>query len=81
MHLLATFSTKGYDAWKADFDAHAERRDQAGLNLLQLWRNVDDSTRVTGLFEVADRKRAEDWLTAERALSGTAVEAHFLRVA
>lgn len=80
MHLLATLTTPSYDTWKTAFDAHAEDRDQSGLNLLQLWRGVDDPNTVTALFEVADRKRAEAWLHRQSAL-GSTVTGQFLRVA
>ena len=43
MHLIATFSTNGFDAWKADYDAHSETRDAAGLTMLQMWRDADDT--------------------------------------
>ncbi len=78
MHLLTTLTTSGYDAWKAAFDAHAEDRGQSGLTLLQLWRGADAPDTVTALFEVADRKRAEDWVKRQSAL-GPAVAARFLR--
>ncbi len=80
MHLLATIATSGYDAWKTDFDAHAEDRGQSGLTLLQLWRGADDCDTVTALFEVADRPRAEAWVKRQSAL-GPTVTAQFLRTA
>ncbi len=80
MHLLATITTSGYDAWKADFDAHAEDRGQSGLTLLQLWRSADNPDTVTALFEVADRPRAEAWVKRQSAL-GPAVTAQFMRTA
>ena len=81
MHLLATFATQGYAPWKTAFDAHREARDRAGLTLLQLWRHADAPDTVTALFEVADRRRAEGWLSAEAALHGGTPEAHFLKTA
>jgi hypothetical protein len=78
MHLLATITTSGYDAWKTGFDAHAEDRGQSGLNLLQLWHDADAPARVVALFEVADRPRAEAWVKRQSALHGP-VSAQFLR--
>jgi hypothetical protein len=80
MHLLATFTPPDYTAWKADFDAHWEARDQAGLTLLQLWRGADDTSRVVALFEVADRPRAQAWLDRQSALHG-GIAAQFVRTA
>jgi hypothetical protein len=80
MQLIATFATDDYTAWKADFDAHAEDRANAGLALMQLWRDADDTTRAVGLFEVRDRARAQEWLKVQQAL-GRGVTAQFVRTA
>jgi len=37
---------------KRVFDSHAETHRAAGLNLLHLWRSVDDPSNVFFLFEV-----------------------------
>ena len=58
MNLLTHHIPADYTAWKADFDAHSETRMQAGLTLMQLWRDAD-GTGVTALFEVNDRKKAK----------------------
>lgn len=78
MHLLTQIDTKGFDAWKSDFDDAAEIRMQAGLTLLQMWRGADLPHQVTCLFEVNDRDKAQDWLARETGF-GQAVTAHFLR--
>ena len=80
MHLIVTFSTGGFDAWKADYDAHAETRDAAGLTMLQMWRDADDMDRAVVLFEVSDRKRAEAWLHEQAALKG-GVSGQFVKTA
>lgn len=80
MQLIARFSPPSYDAWKSDFDAHAEDRDQSGLTLLQLWRSADSPAGAVALFEVHDRKAAQGWLDRQAALHG-AVEAEFVRTA
>lgn len=80
MQLILTFATAGFDAWKTDYDAHAETRDNAGLTMLQMWRDADDPDRVVVLFEVSDRARAEAWLHQQTALKG-AGGAQFLKTA
>ena len=80
MQLIVTFDTTGFDAWKADYDAHSETRNNAGLTMMQMWRDADDSNRAVVLFEVSDRKRAEDWLRQQKALKGGA-SAQFLKTA
>ncbi len=81
MHLLATLTTApDYDSWKAVFDAHGEDRDQSGLTLLQLWRDLDAPAIAVALFEVHDRAAAEGWVSRQTALHGP-VEARFVRTA
>ncbi len=80
MQLIVTFDTAGFDAWKSDFDDRAEARGQAGLTMLQMWRDADDTSCAVILFEVSDRKRAEEWVRTESALH-TPVAARFLRTA
>ena len=79
MHLLLHLALAAYDPWKAAFDADAETRMQAGLTLLQLWRDADGGG-VTALFEVNDRKKAEDWIARESA-TGPALDARFMKTA
>ena len=79
MNLLTHHDPASYDTWKQDFDAHAETRMQAGLTLLQLWRDAD-GTGVTALFEVNDRAKAQKWLDAEAQTEG-AVTGRFMRTA
>lgn len=79
MNLLLHHTPTSYDAWKRDFDAHAETRMQAGLTLLQLWRDVEGEG-VTALFEVNDRKKAQAWLDREAQTAGP-VAGRFMRIA
>ncbi|SFJ39888.1 DUF3303 family protein [Jannaschia pohangensis] len=79
MNLLTHQTPADYDAWKADFDANAETRMNAGLTLMQLWRDVDGGG-VTALFEVNDRNKAQTWLDAENQTDGP-VSGRFMRTA
>ncbi|WP_371156325.1 DUF3303 family protein [Jannaschia sp. 2305UL9-9] len=79
MNLLIHLVPADYDAWKQDLDATAEQRMQAGMTLLQLWRQAD-GPGVTALFEVNDRKKAQAWLDRESA-TGPDLDARFLRTA
>ena len=80
MQLLLQIDTPDYDSWKQAFDGDAEDRMQAGLTLLQLWRDADTSGQAFALFEVNDRGKAEGWLAKERGF-GAQVTASFLRTA
>ncbi|WP_299816395.1 DUF3303 family protein [uncultured Jannaschia sp.] len=79
MHLLVHLTPADYDTWKADFDRDMEARMNAGLTLMQLWRDMD-GTGVTALFEANNRKKASDWLENERRTGGS-LDARFLRTA
>ncbi|CTQ31369.1 DUF3303 family protein [Jannaschia rubra] len=79
MNLLLHQTPASYDDWKRDFDAHTETRMNAGLTLLQLWRDLDGSG-VTALFQVNDRKKAQDWLDRETQTGGP-LDARFMRTA
>lgn len=86
MQLIAHRKVKDYDAWRAVFDDDAESRGKAGMTLMQLWREADDTTRVWMLFEVSDRAMASEYLEGLgqiHAQQGGTTEAghHFLRLA
>ncbi len=83
MQLIARHDIADYDRWKAAFDAEAETLGQAGLSVLQIWRE-EGAARVFVLYQVNDRARAQagldmlDSLLRDRAgLSGS--DYHFLR--
>lgn len=81
MQLLCRIETEGYEAWRRAFDADAEGRAQAGLTLLQLWREADQGDHVVALFEVNDRARASSYLETQGALGDGLGQPVFLRTA
>ncbi len=80
MQLLCQLDTADFPGWKADFDAEATDRMEAGLTLLQMWRGVDSRAGVWMLFEVNHRPAAEAWLVKEQGFGGP-MNAHFLEFA
>lgn len=68
MQLLCRIETGGYDAWRRDFDVSAEGRRNAGLNLLQIWRDADAPETALLLFEVRNRGRAQAYLSEREQL-------------
>ena len=80
MQLLCQLDTADFAGWKRDFDSEATDRMEAGLSLLQMWRDADSRSRVFLLFEVNDRGRAEQWLRKEQGFGGPMV-ATFLETA
>jgi hypothetical protein len=76
MQLLIQTTAPDYTAWKAAFDAESENIADAGLSTLQIWQG--DNAAVLVLFEVSNRKRAQDWLAKQTAL-GHGLTAQFLQ--
>lgn len=58
--LIARYDIADYAQFRAEFDAEAEDRSNASLSLLQLWREGEG--RVWALYQIADGKRARDYL-------------------
>jgi hypothetical protein len=70
MQLLCQLDTSDFAGWKRDFDSESTERMEAGLTLLQMWRDADSRSRVLMLFEVNDRARAQAWLRKEQGFGG-----------
>jgi hypothetical protein len=70
MQLLCQLDTADFDGWKRDWDSEASERMEAGLTVLQIWRDVDSRSRVFLLLEANDRPRAETWLRKEQGFGG-----------
>ncbi|NAZ36652.1 hypothetical protein [Rubellimicrobium sp. CFH 75288] len=70
MQILCQIDTTDYEGWRRAFDADAPRRMEAGLTLLQIWRDADARSRVLLLLEANDRPLAEEWLRREGGFGG-----------
>lgn len=87
MQLLVRNDISDYATWKSAFDDAAEARGEAGLSVLQIWREAGQPGRVWYLCEVSDAARARAWLDTGRAglqedrAGVTGSEAHFLETA
>ena len=86
MQCLVRHEIDAYEPWRAAFDDDAEDRAQAGLSLLQIWREARSPGTVWLLYEVSDRDRAQiyfDGLAHVHARQGgvRATERHFLQTA
>ncbi|SPH24842.1 hypothetical protein DEA8626_03875 [Defluviimonas aquaemixtae] len=67
MQLLCRNDIDDYETWKDVFDADREAHGQAGLSLLQLWREDGEPNRVWFLFEVNDHAKAQAFLDAPQS--------------
>ena len=70
IQLLCQLDTPDFPGWKLDWDSEASERMEAGLTLLQMWRDADSRSRVLLLLEANDRGRAEAWLRKEQGFGG-----------
>ena len=82
MQLIAHYEVTDFTRWQSAFMADDESRRDAGLGVLQIWRDADSTTHAFALMEVNDRARAEAWITRSNALhsddAGTVTHAsHF----
>ena len=67
LHLLCRNKVKDFDFWKGGFDSERALQEKAGLVLVNLWRGADDPNEVFFLFQVAERRRAEDFIHSPEA--------------
>ena len=69
MQLIVHKEVTDFKDWKAAFDDDAEARRDAGLTVLQIWRDADSDRHAFILMEVNDRTRAQTWIDRSNALS------------
>ena len=58
--IIARYDIADYAQFRTEFDNDAENRGNASLSVLQIWR--EGQTRVWVLYQIADGKRAMDYL-------------------
>jgi hypothetical protein len=75
--LLLEFNTTDPAGWKREWDAAATERMEAGLTVLQIWRDADAPSHVLVLLQVSHRPAAEAWLRKEQS-ARRSVTAKFL---
>ncbi|WP_299028333.1 hypothetical protein [uncultured Sulfitobacter sp.] len=69
MQMICHFNVTDFDNWQTAFTADDEARRDAGLGVLQIWRDADSTTHAFVLLSVNDRPRAEQWITRSNALT------------
>ncbi len=52
-----------FEKWKREFDSNAPAGHEAGLTLLNLWRDVEEPNNVFFLLEVKDIDKARAFIT------------------
>ncbi len=69
MQLIVHFEITNFTAWQTAFTADTEARRDAGLSVLQIWRDADSTTHAFALLSVNDRAKADKWIIRSNALS------------
>ena len=59
--MLVNYVTADYHKFKTAYDADGEDRSNAGLSLLQLWR--ESGKGAWALYQVSDAKAAQEYLS------------------
>ena len=57
--MLIRHKVKDFNSWKTGYDAHKQKRTEAGLTEKYLLRGADDKNEVIMLFEAEDLDRAK----------------------
>ena len=57
--VLIRHKVRDFNTWKAGYDAHRQKRTEAGLSEKHLLRSTEDGNEVVALLEVKDLKRAQ----------------------
>jgi len=68
MQLIAHYNVTDFTKWQTAFNGDDEARRDAGLGVLQIWRDADSTTHAFVLLSVNDRARAEAWIKRSDAL-------------
>ena len=58
-YMLVRHKVRDFSTWKAGYDAHRPKRDEAGLTEMHLLRGAQDSNEVVLLFRATDLGRAK----------------------
>ena len=63
--MIVRHSVRDYGAWRPGFDAHEAARTAAGLTNGRVLRSAEDPNDPLLLFEMADRRRAEEFAASD----------------
>jgi hypothetical protein len=61
--IIINHEVSDFSHWKTFFDADKPRRDEAGLSLVRLGTNTENSNEVTIIFETPDLKKAQEFMS------------------
>jgi len=69
--MLCRNRVKDFDQWKPIFDSYAEAHQKSGLNLVNMWRSIEDPNIIFLMFKVARADKALEFINSpESAKAG-----------
>ena len=66
-HLLCRNRVRSFEQWRQVFSSHAEAHRAAGLQLVNLWRSLEEPNNIFFLFEVSSLELAKAFINAPDA--------------
>lgn len=63
-YMIARHRVADFSQWKSVFDSHSAAQQEAGLNVKQVLRNIDDPDDVFVLFEITDLESARAFVSS-----------------
>lgn len=67
--MICHFEVTSFEAWHTAFKSDDEARRDAGLGVLQIWRDADSTIHAFALLTVNNRAKANAWIIRSNALS------------
>lgn len=64
IYMLCRNRVRDFATWKGIFDSHAEAHAAAGLDLVGLWRGLENPNNVFFLFKVENLEKARAFVNA-----------------
>ena len=62
-YMLCRNRVGDFARWKAIFSSHQKAHQNAGLRLMKLWRDLQDTNNVFFLFELESLEKAQEFIS------------------
>jgi len=66
-YMLCRNRVADFATWKTVFASHAEAHKNAGLELVKVWRDMNEPSNVFFLFEATNMKKAGEFISNREA--------------
>lgn len=62
--MLCRNRVQDFEKWKSVFDSHTQFHTDAGLTLLNLWRDISEPNNVFFIFKVSNHNKALEFINS-----------------